>query len=177
MGNIKNIEGQRFGRLVPIEITGTAPSGHKIWKCLCDCGSIFYATGNAMKRGNTLSCGCLRNYTTKVQSIKHGHMSGRKISPTYRSWITMKTRCDNPNMKYYYNYGGRGISYCKRWKSFENFLEDMGNRPEGTSLDRINNDGNYEASNCRWATRNEQNKNRRKSCAVDAAIRENTTSP
>lgn len=93
---------------------------------------------------------------------KHWHAQrGRPLSPEYHSWAAMKKRCNNPNFKYYYNYGGRGITYCERWETFTNFLADMGPRPEGTSLDRIDPDGNYEPGNCRWATRTEQNRNRR----------------
>lgn len=87
---------------------------------------------------------------------------GMRRSRTYNSWISMKTRCNNPNALKYPHYGGRGIKVCEQWQSFEAFYADMGERPEGLTLDRINNDGNYEPSNCRWATASEQNFNRRK---------------
>src|SRR3990170_2164292 len=95
----------------------------------------------------------------KASWVRHGHANPK--SPTYESWAGMLSRCRNPNQPYYHRYGGRGITVCPRWHKFENFLEDMGERPDGLSLDRINNDGNYEPDNCHWATRQEQNMNSR----------------
>jgi DNA-binding XRE family transcriptional regulator len=92
---------------------------------------------------------------------KHGHCVNGKSSPTHKSWCMMKSRCNNPNYNRYKDYGGRGIAYCKEWESFENFLRDMGERPKGTTLDRIDNNGNYELSNCKWSTPKEQMSNKR----------------
>ncbi len=94
-------------------------------------------------------------------NYRHGHSINGKSSPTYQSWYNMKRRCQDSNHKYYKYYGGRGIKVCERWRDFVNFLSDMGEKPEGLTLDRINNDGNYEPGNCRWATRKEQNQNQR----------------
>jgi hypothetical protein len=101
---------------------------------------------------------------TLLGRVKHGH--GYR-TPTYNSWDGMKQRCLNPRNPNYPSYGGRGITVCERWVSFENFLADMGERPAGLSLDRVDNDGGYEPGNCRWATRSEQQRNRRRSAYFD----------
>ena len=100
---------------------------------------------------------------------QHGHSSGGKLSPTYISWHNMKQRCRDPGDTSYARYGGRGITFCERWLDFNNFLQDMGERPDGLTLDRLDNDGNYEPSNCRWATRKQQ-KPRRATCFAGHAL-------
>jgi hypothetical protein len=120
-----------------------------------------------------MSCGCLRRETTAARhgNTTHGHTAGRKPSPTFNSWASMRDRCRRPAASAYWNYGGRGIKVCDRWaESFENFLADMGERPEGKTLDRIDPLGNYEPGNVRWSTPTEQARNRRKTDEIIALI-------
>jgi len=151
----KDLCDKKFGRLTPIKFSGPDKrSRSSLWLCKCDCGNEIITRRSRLINRETTSCGCLR--------IKHGHNMNNKSS-TYNSWASMKQRCKNKNIREYNYYGGRGIKVCDRWLKFENFLEDMGEKPEiHLELDRINNDGNYEPGNCRWTTRSEQNRNRRK---------------
>lgn len=153
MRKLLDLIGKKFGRLVVIRQENSNQNKKSRWLCKCDCGKKTIIIGSNLKNGHTQSCGCLH--------IKHGHSTTTKISKTYLSWGNMIQRCTNPNEKQYKDYGGRGITVCKRWMKFENFLEDMGERPKGHQIDRINNNDNYCKSNCRWATRKEQMRNKR----------------
>lgn len=162
---IRNIVGERFGRLVVVSLGPQLPNcGNANWKCRCDCGEFTFVRSNNLRTGHTSSCGCHdREQASKTMirmSLKHGQGKLNKQSAAYRSWRGIRFRCENPKCKAFHRYGGRGISVCKRWYKFENFYADMGDRPPGKTLDRRNNDGNYNKRNCRWATPKEQARNR-----------------
>lgn len=147
---------KRFGRLLVLEDSDSRCGSKVVWKCVCDCGNITYVSSGHLRDGTTSSCGCL----CAEMKTKHGHASFKQRSREYVIWNKIIQRCINPNYDHFDCYGGRGIKMCDRWReSFTNFLEDMGKCPDGMSIDRINNDGNYEPGNCKWATIYEQTRN------------------
>lgn len=153
--------GLRYGRLVAVE---RLPAKSKTdtnarWFCRCDCGRGTVAYGQDLAREKVKSCGCLN----AERIMQHG-MAGTHV---YHVWKAMRQRCENPKAQRYADYGGRGIRVCDEWKSFERFFSDMGNRPKGYSLDRIDNDGGYNKANCRWATTKQQNNNNRRNRIVE----------
>jgi len=159
MPSLVDITGNVFNRLTVIgRNPANAKEGQARWDCTCECGNLVTATGGDLRNGKQQSCGCYRAESSTNRATVHD-MCG---TPAHVVWGAMRSRCNNPKHVAYKNYGGRGIRVCSRWDTFANFYSDMWPRPAGLSMDRIDNDGNYEPGNCRWATRKEQNTNTRR---------------
>jgi len=177
-----DLTSQMFGRLRALNPLKERRHGGFQWLCLCECGNEVVVRARDLRSGATRSCGCLQRESAKAMGTAngeakrtHGHTVGHDtvsgVSRTYTTLGSMKQRCNNPNRDSYPWYGGRGITVCDEWNAphgFEVFLADMGERPEGTTIDRIDPDGNYEPSNCRWSTPKQQCNNRRPRSLVAA---------
>lgn len=175
----------RFGRLTVVGegdlYRGPNGKNRRRARCKCDCGNETDVVCVYLRTGKTKSCGCAVVDAVRVRSVKHGHTVGRKPTPEYRAWCEIVKRCEQAARSNFNDYGGRGIGICESWRSsFDQFYLDVGPRPSPKhSIDRINNNGNYEPGNCKWATSLEQCRNRRSNvwvtidgetlCLVDAA--------
>ncbi len=160
MSKLIDITGQKFGLWTVLEKAISSNNSTR-WKCICDCGNVKIVDGSNLKLGYSTNCGCERLKALIKSTTTHGDTSNGKSSKEYMIYKSMIARCNNPNNQNYHRYGGRGITVCERWlTSFENFLSDMGRKPTPKhSIDRRNNDGNYEPNNCYWATDLEQARN------------------
>lgn len=160
--NFRNLVGEKFGRLNVVRFAGKRINslGYPVWfwECKCDCGNMVFARGTSIACGESKSCGCFqRDDASRVHTIH-----GLSNSPEYKTWTAIRDRCFNPNTEFWRYYGGRGVKVCDRWMDFENFFADMGVRPSSKhSIERRNTNGDYEPSNCCWATWVDQSRNRR----------------
>jgi len=161
---IVDLTGKKFERLTVISKAGLGPTGHREWKCMCDCGEEITVRGTSLTRGSTKSCGCYRADNGRGSFQTHGMY----YHPSYSTWRSMMTRCHNANDESFKEYGAMGIIVCERWRDVRNFIEDMGERPAGMSIDRFpDQNGNYEPGNCRWATSKEQARNTRRNVRIE----------
>jgi len=156
-----DLTGKTFGRLTVLSKEDNVGTSGSRWLCQCQCRNTIIAASGNLRSGATNSCGRYKKeFMAKKNKANKKH--GLYKHPLYQCWLNLRNRCNNPKHQSYKNYGGRGIKVCKEWNSFKTFLEDMGERPDRLSIDRINNDGNYEPLNCKWSTTKEQSRNKRK---------------
>ena len=167
LGRGADLTGIKFGRWT-VQGRGPSKNSQIMWECKCDCGTEKLVYGSFLRKRESTSCGCYRAEQVVKAKTKHGHARNAKRNPTYRSWESMKSRVFSDHYVGKQHYKDAGVTVCAEWLDFTNFLRDMGERPEGTTLDRINPFGNYEPSNCRWADAKTQRNNRRDSSPIES---------